>query len=86
MCYSLWYNAPTMLPAFGRQHRRDSKLEGRPGHQTDGWMRLGKVSLREARERGGNKLTDRPIDDQMDGRKQQRYFRFVNSVQRGEIM
>ena len=21
MCYSLWYNAPTMLPAFGRQHR-----------------------------------------------------------------
>ena len=22
MCYSLWYNAPTMLPASGRQHRR----------------------------------------------------------------
>ena len=22
MCYSLWYNAPTMLPANGRQHRR----------------------------------------------------------------
>ena len=22
MCYSLWYNAPTMLPATGRQHRR----------------------------------------------------------------
>ena len=22
MCYSLWYNAPTMLPAGGRQHRR----------------------------------------------------------------
>ena len=22
MCYSLWYNAPTMLPAEGRQHRR----------------------------------------------------------------
>ena len=21
MCYSLWYNAPTMLPAIGRQHR-----------------------------------------------------------------
>ena len=21
MCYSLWYNAPTMLPATGRQHR-----------------------------------------------------------------
>ena len=21
MCYSLWYNAPTMLPAKGRQHR-----------------------------------------------------------------
>ena len=21
MCYSLWYNAPTMLQAFGRQHR-----------------------------------------------------------------
>ena len=21
MCYSLWYNAPTMLPAGGRQHR-----------------------------------------------------------------
>jgi len=21
MCYSLWYNAPTMLPADGRQHR-----------------------------------------------------------------
>ena len=21
MCYSLWYNAPTMLPAAGRQHR-----------------------------------------------------------------
>ena len=21
MRYSLWYNAPTMLPAFGRQHR-----------------------------------------------------------------
>ena len=21
MCYSLWYNAPTMLPASGRQHR-----------------------------------------------------------------
>ena len=21
MCYSLWYNVPTMLPAFGRQHR-----------------------------------------------------------------
>ena len=21
MCYSLWYNAPTMLPANGRQHR-----------------------------------------------------------------
>ena len=21
MCYSLWYNAPTMLPAFGRPHR-----------------------------------------------------------------
>ena len=21
MCYSLWYNAPTMLPAEGRQHR-----------------------------------------------------------------
>ena len=20
MCYSLWYNAPTMLPAIGRQH------------------------------------------------------------------
>ena len=20
MCYSLWYNAPTMLPASGRQH------------------------------------------------------------------
>ena len=20
MCYSLWYNAPTMLPAGGRQH------------------------------------------------------------------
>ena len=20
MCYSLWYNAPTMLPATGRQH------------------------------------------------------------------
>ena len=22
MCYSLWYNAATMLPAVGRQHRR----------------------------------------------------------------
>jgi len=22
VCYSLWYNAPTMLPATGRQHRR----------------------------------------------------------------
>ena len=22
MCYSLWYNAPTMLPATGRQRRR----------------------------------------------------------------
>ena len=22
MCYSLWYNALTMLPASGRQHRR----------------------------------------------------------------
>ena len=22
MCYSLWYNVPTMLPACGRQHRR----------------------------------------------------------------
>ena len=22
LCYSLWYNAPTMLPATGRQHRR----------------------------------------------------------------
>ena len=21
MCYSLWYNVPTMLPAGGRQHR-----------------------------------------------------------------
>ena len=21
MCYTLWYNAPTMLPAGGRQHR-----------------------------------------------------------------
>ena len=21
MCYGLWYNAPTMLPATGRQHR-----------------------------------------------------------------
>ena len=21
MCYSLWYNAPTMLPAGGQQHR-----------------------------------------------------------------
>ena len=21
MCYSLWYNAPTVLPANGRQHR-----------------------------------------------------------------
>ena len=21
MCYSLWHNAPTMLPAEGRQHR-----------------------------------------------------------------
>ena len=21
MCYSLWYNAPTILPAGGRQHR-----------------------------------------------------------------
>ena len=21
MCYNLWYNAPTMLPAGGRQHR-----------------------------------------------------------------
>jgi len=21
VCYSLWYNAPTMLPATGRQHR-----------------------------------------------------------------
>ena len=21
MCYRLWYNAPTMLPATGRQHR-----------------------------------------------------------------
>ena len=21
MCYSVWYNAPTMLPAGGRQHR-----------------------------------------------------------------
>ena len=21
MCYSLWHNAPTMLPAGGRQHR-----------------------------------------------------------------
>ena len=21
MCYSLWYNAPTMLPAGGRQRR-----------------------------------------------------------------
>ena len=21
MCYSLWYNAPTMLPTRGRQHR-----------------------------------------------------------------
>ena len=21
MCYSLWYNAPAMLPATGRQHR-----------------------------------------------------------------
>ena len=21
MCYNLWYNAPTMLPATGRQHR-----------------------------------------------------------------
>ena len=24
MCYSLWYNAPTMLPAGGRQHRAAS--------------------------------------------------------------
>ena len=22
MCYSLWYNAPTMLPVGGWQHRR----------------------------------------------------------------
>ena len=22
MCYSLWYNEPTLLPATGRQHRR----------------------------------------------------------------
>jgi len=22
VCYSLWYNAATMLPAGGRQHRR----------------------------------------------------------------
>jgi len=21
VCYSLWYNAPTMLPVTGRQHR-----------------------------------------------------------------
>ena len=21
VCYILWYNAPTMLPAVGRQHR-----------------------------------------------------------------
>jgi len=24
VCYSLWYNALTMLPATGRQHRRCS--------------------------------------------------------------
>ena len=28
MCYSLWYNAPTMLPATGRQHRRFIILQG----------------------------------------------------------
>ena len=28
MCYSLWYNAPTMLPSEGRQHRQPlSSLE-----------------------------------------------------------
>jgi len=24
VCYSLWYNAPTMLPAGGRQHHTTS--------------------------------------------------------------
>ena len=27
MCYSLWYNAPMMLPAFGRQHRTDGRTD-----------------------------------------------------------
>ena len=27
MCYSLWYNAPTMLPAGGGQHRGSSAPE-----------------------------------------------------------
>jgi len=25
VCYSLWYNAPTMLPAGGRQHRENGQ-------------------------------------------------------------
>jgi len=27
VCYSLWYNAPTMLPATGRQHRECTILQ-----------------------------------------------------------
>ena len=30
MCYSLWYNAPTMLPATGRQHRRLTGIINKP--------------------------------------------------------
>ena len=48
-----------------------SKSERRPGHQTDGWMGLGKVSRRGVGERGGKNLTDRQTDDRMDGRKPQ---------------
>ena len=29
MCYSLWYNAPTMFPASGRQHRGFIKVKTR---------------------------------------------------------
>ena len=33
MCYSLWYNAPTMLPATGRQHRApEDGRDQRPKH------------------------------------------------------
>ena len=59
MCYSLWYNAPTMLPADGRQHRRESAVLCRgieKNSMVKAWHGRGMASVNQTRPHSVNQM------------------------------